>query len=146
MKALLDHRPDLPSCLVSVPGRQAYLQRIAPVLLSNVRSALEKGFWDQALTAIHRYLSIRADDAYAHFLQGEVESRLSGHTDQAMACYAKAIDLDSAFAPAYRALGVLHLKAGHLQQARRYFETSLALAPQALENGYIRGYLQLCSN
>ena len=45
---------------------------------------------------------------------------------------------------AVAALGFIHFKAGHLKEARRFFENSLALAPHADENDYIRGYLRLC--
>jgi beta-barrel assembly-enhancing protease len=144
LKTLVDRTPGAGACRESPAARQAYLKEIAPALLANARSALQQGRWAAAAGSIDHYLSVRPDDARAHYMLGEIQSRGSRGTDQALAAYRQAIRLDRSFAPAYRAIGLIHFKEGRLRQARRYFETSLALAPQAQENEYIRGYMQLC--
>lgn len=144
LKTLVDRTPGAGACLASPDARRAYLKEIAPALLANARSALQQGRWAAAAESIDHYLSVMPGDPRAHYMLGEIQSRGSRGTDQALATYQQAISLDRSFAPAYRAIGLIHFKEGRLRQARRYFETSLALAPQALENEYIRGYLQLC--
>ncbi len=124
-----------------------YLNNVAPALLVNAKRYVRQGRWDGAQETIRRYLAVKANDPQAYYLRGEIErQRLADNEEQAAAFYQKAIDMNHAFAPAYRALGVIHFKAGRTQVARRYFETGLALAPQAQENEYIRGYLHLCPN
>gem|GEM_PF-5637642 len=130
------------NCQNRVPEYDFY---IAPALLANARSATRQGAWEQASESIQRYIAIRADDPQAYYLQGDIAYRSGKRSDLTISSFQKAIDLDRSFIPAYRALGFMHFKAGRLQDARSYFETSLALAPHADENDYIRGYLQLCS-
>lgn len=136
--SILKDSPSLPI------DRREYTVHIASALLANARSGIRQGLWEQASRSIGRYLRVCSDDPEGFYLQGEIVSRAEKRTDLAISWYQKAIDLNRNFVPAYRAMGFLHFKAGRLFKARRFFETSLALAPQANENEYIREYLKLC--
>ncbi|MDA8141510.1 MAG: tetratricopeptide repeat protein [Desulfobacteraceae bacterium] len=133
-------------CRPSSAALQSYEVHMGPALIADARAAIKRGWWRQAAEDLQKVLETRPDDAQTYFLLGEVESRRGGNSSQAMACFEKAIHINNGFAPAYRALGIMHFKAGEFQQARHYFETSLALAPQDGENEFIRGYLRQCSN
>lgn len=143
--ALLDALPaPAAACSASPSSNRNYAASIAPALLANAQSALEAGRWTVAAESIRRYLAVRPDDARALYLRGKARSRMERDSDSALVDYQEAIGLDRGFAPAYQAIGIIHFKAGRLQLARRYLETSLALAPQARDNAFIEGYLKLC--
>ncbi len=119
--------------------------RTASALLANAEAAARRGIWETAGTSIADYLAIVTDNPQAHFIMGEVFLRKSKRDLQgAIDAFQRAIELDRKFLPAYRALGVLYLKEGHRSVARQFFEHHLAVAPEAPENSYIKGYLQLC--
>lgn len=141
---MADHCSNSVACPISPLSEHAYQTATAPALLSNARSAIQQGLWRLGAENIQRYLSIVPHDPLAHYLQGEIQSRNAQHMDRALSAYERAIGLDGTFAPAYRAIGVIHFKAGRLATARDYFETSLLIAPLDAESEYIRGYIQLC--
>lgn len=144
--ALLAQNDEINSCAPTDGGPLSYLQQIAPAHLANAQAAVRQGLWGTADESIELYLKVGSDLSEAYFLRGEVRRRqTAGPLDQAVACYQKAIDLDETFAPAYRALGVIHFKAGQKQKAKGYFNTFLSLAPQAQEKSFIQEYLELCS-
>lgn len=117
---------------------------IQDLLLENINLDIQAGRFTQALQASTRYLSVRSDDARGHYLLGEIyrqQDRGGNEIKRAESCYKQAIDLDDEYAEPHRALGMLYYKTGLSQQARPYLEASLALAPEAPENAYIRNYL-----
>ncbi len=129
----------------SLSDRNDFRVRTAPALLANAEAAVQRGVWETADASIAGYLEMVSDNPQAYFIMGQIrlgkpERNLQG----AMDAFETAIHLNQRFLPAYRALGVLHLKAGDFKAARILFEYCLAEAPEAPENKYIRGYLQLC--
>lgn len=64
-----------------------------------------------------------------------------GDTARAIASLERATVQDAAGAPAWRALGLLRMKAGEHAEAARLFRRYLEIAPQAPEAGYVRHYL-----
>jgi predicted Zn-dependent protease len=119
-------------------------ENIQDLLLKNIGLDIQAGRFAQALQASNRYLSVRSDDARGHYLLGEIyrqQGRGGTEVTRAESCYKRAIDLDDEYAEPHRALGMLYYKTGLSQQARPYLEASLALAPKAPENAYIRNYL-----
>ena len=72
--------------------------------------------------------------------------RQQGRSDSARNWYLKAIELDDKYAAPHRALGLICYKTGETSAARRYLSASLALAPEAVDNAYIRHYLERLSN
>ena len=57
--------------------------------------------------------------------------------------YVKAIEAAPEFAPSYRALGVLRLKANHYADAQTYLDRYLELAPNAPDRKYVESYLKI---
>jgi beta-barrel assembly-enhancing protease len=141
---MADRCPGAAACRISPLSEGAYQTSTAPALLANARSAIQQGLWRLGAENVLRYLSVVPHDPLAHYLQGEIRSRNAQDSEQALCAYERAIGLDATFAPAYRAIGAIHFKAGRLARARDYFETSLLIAPHDPESEYIRGYIQLC--
>jgi len=61
--------------------------------------------------------------------------------DRAAGAYARMIEREPDFAPAYRGLGVVRMKQDRAEEAAQLFKRYLALAPQAPDAGFIRQYL-----
>jgi beta-barrel assembly-enhancing protease len=141
---MADRCPGAGACRISPLSERAYQTFTASALLANARAAIQQGLWRLGAENVQRYLSIVPHDPLAHYLQGEIRSRNAQDPEQALCAYERAIGLDATFAPAYRAIGAIHFKAGRLARARDYFETSLLIAPHDPESEYIRGYIQLC--
>jgi beta-barrel assembly-enhancing protease len=74
----------------------------------------------------------------AYRLRGE-----EGDIKLAEAAYVKSIEVAPEFAPSYRALGVLRLKANHYADAQRYLDRYLELAPDAPDRKYVESYLKI---
>lgn len=66
-----------------------------------------------------------------------------GDVQLAEQAYAKAIEAAPEFAPSYRALGVLRLKANHYADAQKYLDRYLELAPDAPDRKYVESYLKI---
>ena len=137
---------EISACRASDGSRQTYAQRTAPAFLANAEAAIQKGYWEQGIKSIERYSALRPNDPYSCYLLGKIQVRRKGPVHAALQYYQEAIALDPAFVPAYREMGFIYFKSGQLAQARRFFETSLTLSPQAAENVYIKEYLRLCLN
>jgi predicted Zn-dependent protease len=148
MKTMLDQTRERSTCVSATDGgHERYLNRIAPALLANAQSALQRGDWDQADKSISAFQALRQDYARAHFLKGEILRRRSHGVgkNQSIGYYEKALSIDPKFPPAQRALGELHFKAGRYRVAKQYFEAFLSLAPQDDDaREYIKGYLRQC--
>lgn len=127
-------------------SRQFLLNCIAPALIANAQTAIQRGEWRLASQSITACMAIKPDDARVYYLQGEMmrQQDNSNNTDQIMAYYEKALTIDPQFPPVHRALGELHFKAGQYRQAKPYFETFLSLAPTDKSTTFIEGYLDQC--
>jgi len=131
---------------VSAADDRTFLIGIAPALLADARVALKKGYWDQARTSSIRYLEVRPLDAGGYVALGDahLNNPTGDFVERAVEAYSKAIEVDGGCADAYRALGFVYYKAGRRREARIFFENSLSLAPNHLENTYVQEYLQTC--
>jgi predicted Zn-dependent protease len=119
-------------------------KHIQDLLLVNIDLDIQAGRFEQALKASERYLSLQPEDARIHYLKGEIYRQRSHNgmgITRAESCYKRAIDLNGEYAEPHRALGMLYYKSGLPNEAKIHLETSLTLAPDAPENGYIRNYL-----
>ncbi|HXG29141.1 MAG TPA: M48 family metalloprotease [Nevskiales bacterium] len=65
-----------------------------------------------------------------------------GDDEQAKAAYRKALPYADVSAEAYRALGLLALKSGERQEARRLLGRYLELEPDAEDRAMVRSYLE----
>ena len=124
-----------------------YRMFVKAALLANSRVSVQLGRFDQAEENLCEYMAFGVAEPEAYFLRGELQRHASttSATQEALKAYQQAILIDHAFAPAYRELGVVHFKLGHMKKARRFFETFLDLTPQGEGNQFVRGYLNLCA-
>ena len=152
MKTMKDHIGQTQgnlSCASATDGSQDYfLDRIAPALMANARTALTCGDWNQADESISKFLVSEPNDARAYYIKGEIQRRRNDGdgNNQCIGSYIKALKIDPEFPLAHRALGELHFKAGRFQTAKPYFEAFLSLAPQDDSREFIKGYLRQCQN
>jgi len=130
-----------------VTRHDRYRRQVLPVMADNAEMDIGIGRFLQAQRTLARYLQSVPRDPRAHFLMGEIH-RQRGRTEEvilARACYRKAIELDAGYAAPHRALGLICYKAGESAAARQHLEASLALAPEGVDNPYIRHYLDRLS-
>lgn len=143
--------------MIAVPSDRRYRgsvpvdrfqQTMLPVMPDNAEMDIGIGRFAQARRTLLRYLQWVPMDARAHFLMGEIHRQqdASDEVRLAKACYQRAIELDADFAAPYRALGLICYKAGETAAARHYLKASLALAPDSVDNAYIRHYLNRLGN
>lgn len=64
-----------------------------------------------------------------------------GDSEKAMEAYERSKEKWPDFAPVYRSMGIVHLKAGDYQEAISHFETYLKSAPEADDRAFIMMYL-----
>ncbi len=116
------------------------------VILANAQLDLNLGRFDVARKTLEKYLDMQPNDARAYYLLGEILRQRNRQNDAGAAViyYKKAISLDPSFAEPYKAMGLLHYKAGERQLAKKFFESCLLLSPNASDKAYIQGYLKNC--
>ena len=128
----------------AVPDPLAYYRSIAPALIRNARLDIGEQQFTRARRSLTRYLTVEPDDPEAHFLLGETyrkSSPLGPDFADSQAAYNNALEQDSAYAPAYKELGMTHRQQRQDDAARQAFEVYLSLAGDAPDAGIIRGYL-----
>ena len=122
-----------------------YYRGIAPALIANARLDIGENQHQRAREALQRYLQVRPDDPEAHYLLGETWRR-QGPTgpqfDESQAAYRKALEYDSAYAPALKELGMTRRIQQRNAEAREAFEAYLTHAEDAPDAGIIRWYLE----
>lgn len=122
---------------------ERFQQHVLPVMLDNAEMDIGVGRFLQARRTLARYLAANPGDSKAHFLMGEVH-RQQGRSEEvslAKTWYRRAIALDAGYAAPHRALGLICYKSGETAAASHHLKTSLALAPESMDNAYIRHYL-----
>lgn len=89
---------------------------------------------------LNMLLMLRPDQATAegHYQLGQVLRR-QGQAQAAVACYERAIEQESDFAPAYYALGEIWGQQGHWAQAAQLFEGLIEYCPDAAKAHYHLG-------
>jgi beta-barrel assembly-enhancing protease len=66
----------------------------------------------------------------------------SGDAERAIESYVRASLASPLFAESYRALGVMHMKAGERAAARHAFERYLSLAPASIHAAFVKHYIK----
>jgi predicted Zn-dependent protease len=125
---------------------QDFFTNLMPAFREQSLLDLRCGRFDDALRCALVAARAAPGEARGHFLLGEIFRRRdrAGDPQLALGSYQRAVTLDPSLAEAHKALGFMHFKQGQCNQARKAFETGLALAPDALDTGYIRHYLSEC--
>jgi len=121
-----------------------YTNRMLQVRLDNLDMMLSMGRAKSALIMLSDP-ERRADlPPQADYYLGEAYRLRAQEGDIKLAeeAYLKAIEAAPEFAPSYRALGVLRLKANHYVDAQTYLDRYLQLAPSAPDRKYVESYLK----
>jgi tetratricopeptide (TPR) repeat protein len=120
------------------------------VLRQDARLNLAAGRLDLAEEEIAQALAAAPNDPVALALRGDLrlqraagaaESERRLAEEEALRDYGAAIAADDTYAPPHRGAGLILLKRGERDQARRHLERYLALAPGAEDARVIRDYL-----
>jgi len=129
-----------------VKNTAEFQARLQGVVLANARLDLRLGRFEIAQKTAAKYLDIRPHDARAYYLLGEIFRQRDGQDDAATAVnyFKKAISLDPSYPEPQKAMGLMLYKEGQKQLAKKFFESSLLLSPNASDKAYIQGYLKNC--
>jgi predicted Zn-dependent protease len=123
----------------------AYADTMATLRLDNLEHMLSMGRAKSALIMLSDSERLPEFPPQAQYYLGEAY-RLRGQEGDvklAEAAYVKSIEVAPEFAPSYRALGVLRLKANHYADAQKYLDRYLELAPDAPDRKYVESYLKI---
>ena len=118
-------------------GAEGFMERISNLLLDNAAFDMSLGRFALAQEAIEKFLQNQPRSGTGHYYLGEVWRQKNPDGDLAKAEneYKEAAEYDPALAPPHRGLGLIWLKLGKKQDAKRAFEKYLSLAPTAAEIG-----------
>lgn len=83
----------------------------------------------RAREALEKALSLRPDNSIAHYFMGVVE-KVQGEPQAALASFAKAIELNPSFAPAYANYAHVLYRTGELDEAMEHVRYALKLSPK----------------
>jgi beta-barrel assembly-enhancing protease len=122
-----------------------YADAMAKLRLDNLEHMLSMGRAKSALIMLGDPERLPELPPQAQYYVGEAY-RLRGQEGDvklAEGAYLKAIEAAPEFAPSYRALGVLRLKANHYADAQSYLDRYLELAPDAPDRKYVESYLKI---
>ncbi len=127
------------------PDPLDYYRGIAPALLINAELDLGELQFGRARDSLEKYLSVRPNEAEAHYLLGETyrrESPLGPNFEASQAAYEASLEHDRRFAEAWRELGMTYRIQGDVQKASDAFRQYLRVAADAPDAGIIRGYME----
>lgn len=125
--------------------RADYARAVLQVRLDNLDNTLSMGRAKSALIMLDDPLYLAELPPQAQYYLGEAY-RLRGEAGdlkRAEQAYLQAVQTAPDFAPSYRALGAMYLKANHFVDAQKYLERYLELAPEAPDRKYVESYLRI---
>jgi predicted Zn-dependent protease len=125
--------------------RADYARTVLQVRLDNLDNMLSMGRAKSALIMLTDPEDLGELPPQAQYYVGEAY-RLRGEAGdlkRAEEAYLKAVQTAPEFAPSYRALGQLRLKANHYVDAQKYLDRYLELAPDAPDRKYVESYLRI---
>jgi predicted Zn-dependent protease len=127
--------------------RQAFDTRLHNLLLNQAARELQHGHFDRALQSAQRCSRASPTDARCHFVLGEILRQRNHPGDHHLALrhYHLSIASDPSLAGSRKAIGLIYLKQGQARLAKSFFETALALNPNAPDSAYIHAYLDQCT-
>lgn len=125
-------------------GYETYVMAMRGVRLAALQQDLEAYRYRQLILVLSDPERRREYPPEAGFFLGEAYRLRFQEGDLALAEreYTLSIELAPGFAPAYRALGLLHYKRGDKRGAAPLFRRYLELAPDAADRGYVEAYLK----
>jgi len=126
-------------------SREAYSKIVLQARLDTLDSLISMGRSKQVVAMLEEAQTQAELPPQARYYLGEAY-RLrgdKGDLELAEGVYRQVIGAAPDYAPSYRALGVVLLKAGRNADAARQFEHYLALAPDAKDRKYVERYLRM---
>jgi predicted Zn-dependent protease len=122
-----------------------YAETMAKLRLDNLEHMLSMGRAKSALIMLGDPERLPELPPQAQYYVGEAYRLRGQEGDVKLAeeAYLKAMEAAPEFAPSYRALGVLRLKANHYADAQKYLDRYLELAPDASDRKYVESYLKI---
>ena len=94
---------------------------------------MEKKKWSAATTSFQNVLAISPGDVYANYDLGVI-AQSTGHPDEAISYYNKALAANAAYQPAMYNEAIL-LESSHPQQAIALYENVVKIDPKAAKQG-----------
>jgi predicted Zn-dependent protease len=125
--------------------RADYARTVLQLRLDNLDNMLSMGRAKSALLMLTDPEDLAELPPQAPYYLGEAY-RLRGEAGDlklAEQAYLKAVQTAPEFAPSYRALGQLCMKANHYVDAQKYLDRYLELAPEAPDRKYVESYLRI---
>lgn len=125
-------------------GYQPYVMAIRKVRLFALQEDLDAYRYKQLILVLSDPERRREYPPEASYFLGEAYRLRNQEGDSLLAEreYTLSIELAPSFAPAFRALGLVHYKRGEKSLASPLFRHYLELAPDAADRGYIEAYLK----
>jgi len=132
-----------PQASATTVAAESYRAAIAPHRAAWLEEEFNRGEFAQSITMIGQLLKAEPGSAELRYFLGEAYRRRNakGDLENATAAYQAAVDQGKGPAAAYRGLGLVSLKAGQNDVARRAFEQYLMLEPQAGDRDMVQFYL-----
>lgn len=127
--------------------RQEYAALAERLKIDNLENELSLARFKHVLLALCDPAQLEDYPAHVYYYIGEAYRQRNAQGDDISAeqAYLQALESAPAFAPTYRALGVLYLKEGAYGDARQRFQQYLVQAPDAPDRQYVEQYLETVS-
>jgi len=126
-------------------SREDYSRVVEKARIATLELLISMGKAKAALITLENPQRMAELPPYAPYYRGEAYRLRNepGDIDRAMTAYREAIAAAPDFAPSYRALGILQLKAGKHAEAEPNFVRYLELAPTAVDRRYVERYIKM---
>lgn len=143
MKTLRDAADRLAATGQGVTGEAPFREAVRVHRAGWLEGELARGEYDESLVLIGRLLAVEPASGDLLYVQGEAYRRRAGEGDleRARDSYLKAL-ANGAPPTAHRGLGLVSLKLGDKETARRAFQTYLERVPAADDRAMIEFYLK----
>lgn len=127
-----------------IRNREAFLEHTGPVRFAALADQLDQQRHDALLVLLEDDDVIASYPPSARFYLAEAYRMRgkAGDADKAMINYRVSVGQAPDFAPAWRGLGLFHLRRGERVDALRAFKRFLALAPDATDRAFIERYIE----
>jgi predicted Zn-dependent protease len=121
-----------------------YQDKVKGIILLNAALNIKAGRFKIAEQDIWTYIDRQNISAEAYYLLGEIctQNEIDTDTHKAIEFYSYAIYLDPNYSDPYRELGLIAFKQGRMDEAEKYFNSYINLAPNAIDRGYIEENLK----
>ncbi len=126
----------------------SYQQHVAGLRQNVLKEKIIAGQYNEIIAVLtEEDLALRYGDLGRFYLAEAYRLRnKDGDYQKAIVAYQSVVNTCPDFAPAYRSLGMIHLKSKHYQEAIEKLERYLALQPEAEDRAFVKQYLKKARN